>query len=277
MEIEITTLSENTANYGFRAEWGISMLIEADGKKIMMDTGLSNSAVYNAQLLGVDLKEIDCIVLSHGHADHTGGLRDVLKRSGPKEIFAHPDIWTKKYANRHGERERFIGIPFAREELEALGGSFSLSREPVKLSENIMTTGEIPMITEYESIEPVMFIKENGKTTPDPLNDDLALIINADFGLVVVLGCGHHGIINTLQHARKLTGNDVVYAVIGGPHLIGASPERLPLTAAALREMGVQKIGLSHCTGFPASVYLAQELGDAFFLNNAGSRFRLPF
>ncbi|MDD5127672.1 MAG: MBL fold metallo-hydrolase [Dehalococcoidales bacterium] len=277
MEVKITTLSENTANYGFMAEWGLSMLIEVDGKKILLDTALSFSAVHNAQLLGIDLSEIDCIVLSHGHADHTGGLREVLRRSGPKEIYAHPDIWTKKYVNRHGERERFIGIPFAREELEALGGSFKLSREPVKLSEHIMTTGEVPMVTEYESIEPVMFVKEQGKTTPDVLADDLSLVIDADFGLVVVLGCGHHGIVNTLQHARKLTGNETVYAVIGGPHLIGAAPERLSLTVAALREMGVQKIGLSHCTGFAASVYLAQEMGDAYFLNNAGSRIKLPF
>ena len=92
MEVRITTLSENTANFGFLAEWGISILIEVDGMKILVDTGLSFSAVHNAKLLGVDLSTIDRIVLSHGHVDHTGGLRDVLKIKGEVEVIAHPDI-----------------------------------------------------------------------------------------------------------------------------------------------------------------------------------------
>ena len=277
MEIKITTLSENTSSGGFWGEWGLSILVEVDGKRIMLDAGLGFSTVYNAQLLGIDLASVDQIALSHGHADHTGGLRDVLKRSGAKEIIAHPDIWAKKYVIHAGQGERYIGIPFVHEELEILGASFIHSREPVQLSDHIMTSGEIPMVTDYEEIDPVLYVKDGGELRPDELADDLALIINADFGLVVILGCGHRGIINTLLHARRLTGNEQVYAVIGGAHLISASLERLALTAAALREMDVQKLGLSHCTGFAASAYLAGEFGDAFFLNNAGTCFTLPF
>ena len=122
MEISITTLSENTATGSTLAERGLSILVKADGATILFDTGASFSAVYNAQLLGIDLATIDHIILSHGHADHTGGLREVLKRKGKVEIIDHPDIWVPKYVRRSGEpQERYIGMPFSREELENRG------------------------------------------------------------------------------------------------------------------------------------------------------------
>jgi 7,8-dihydropterin-6-yl-methyl-4-(beta-D-ribofuranosyl)aminobenzene 5'-phosphate synthase len=277
MEIKITTLSENTASGEYLAEWGISMLVEADGKKVLFDTGASFSAVHNAQLMGVDLSAVDRIVLSHGHHDHTGGLREVLKRAGGKEVIAHPSIWERKYAHFEGKPDRFGGIPFVSDALESLGASFKLSAEPVKISANMMTTGEIPLVTDYEEVDPDLFVKEDGRQKPDTVPDDLALIIDADFGLVVILGCAHRGIINTLYHARKLTGKELVYAAIGGTHLLHASQERLEKTAADLKAMGVQYLGVSHCTGFASSAYLAREFGDAFFLNNAGTRLTLPF
>jgi 7,8-dihydropterin-6-yl-methyl-4-(beta-D-ribofuranosyl)aminobenzene 5'-phosphate synthase len=277
MEISLTTLSENTANYGYLAEWGLSILVEVDGLKILMDTGLSFSAVYNAQVMGVDLSSIDRIVLSHGHADHTGGLRDVLAQRGQVEVIAHPEVWAAKYTRRDCQAQaQFIGIPFSREALENQGARFHLTKEPARISDRIMTTGEIPMLTSYEAIENNLFAREGDKLQPDRLPDDLALIINTDFGLVVILGCAHRGIINTLRHAQKLTGQALVYAVIGGAHLFRASDERLELTIAALREIGVQKLGVSHCTGFRACARLAREFGGDFFLNNAGSRFKLP-
>jgi 7,8-dihydropterin-6-yl-methyl-4-(beta-D-ribofuranosyl)aminobenzene 5'-phosphate synthase len=277
MEIKITTLAENTAGPGSLGEWGISMLVEADGQKILFDTGAGVAAVTNAELMKVDLAAIDCIVLSHGHYDHTGGLLEVLKRAGGKEIIAHPDIWTRKYGSLDNSPKGYIGIPYVREALEVMDTRFSLSKEPVKLTAHIMTTGEIPMITDYEIIEKYLCIMENGKLKQDPLNDDLALIIDAECGLVVILGCAHHGIVNTLLQAKKVTGKELIYAAIGGTHLIHASPERLEKTAADLKDMGVQYLGASHCTGFKASAYLAQEFGERFFQNNAGSRWTLPF
>ncbi len=275
MEVKITTLSENTANYGFLAEWGLSILIEVDGLRILMDTGLSFSAVHNAQLMGIDLSTIDRIVLSHGHADHTGGLREVLKIKGEVEIIAHPDIWTAKYVERDQEGVKYCGIPYSREELESRGAHFNLMREPVHISDNVMTTGEIPMLLEYEDVENNLFVKEDGALQQDPLADDLALIIDADFGLVVILGCAHRGIVNTLRHAQNITGKELIYAAIGGTHLFRASDERIEHTIADLREMGIQRLGVSHCTGFRASARLAQEFEDAFFLNNAGTRLAL--
>ena len=274
MALQITTLSENTA--GLRnlvGERGLSILIETEGPNILFDTGQSISASHNADILGIDLSKINKIVLSHGHYDHTGGLKQILRRIGKRiEIIAHPDIWAAKY-NR--QEDRYIGIPFHRQTLESLGAEFNLTKEPVRVTASIMTSGEIPMTTDYENIEPYLQVKENGGFKPDKLLDDQALIINTESGLVVILGCAHRGIINTLHHARRLTGVKTIHAVLGGCHLIDATEERIYLTIAALKELGVQRIGVSHCTGLPASAIMAQEFGDKFFFNNAGTKLSL--
>jgi 7,8-dihydropterin-6-yl-methyl-4-(beta-D-ribofuranosyl)aminobenzene 5'-phosphate synthase len=277
MPVQITTLSENTAGRAnLLAEWGLSILIEADDHRILLDTGLSFSAAYNAITLGIDLSQIDKIVFSHGHFDHTGGLLHILKMVKSKvEIVAHLDIRAPKYAGRPERTMEYIGVPFPREAAATLGASFNLTKEPVWITENIVTSGEIPMATEYEKIDPMLYVKEKGELRPDPLWDDQALFLKSEKGLIIILGCLHRGIINTMKHAQKLTGVEPVYAVIGGTHLITASPQRISLTIAELSRFGVQRLGVSHCTGLPAAAILAQTFGEAFFFNNAGTRIRL--
>lgn len=277
MSIQVTTLSENTAGrVNLLAEWGLSILIEADDYRILLDTGLSFSAAYNAITLGIDLSQIDEIVFSHGHFDHTGGLPHILKMlRGPVEVIAHPDIWALKYARRPERVEEYIGVPFSKEAAETLGASFNLTREPVWISENIVTSGEIPMTTEYEKIDPILYVKEKGELKPDPLWDDQALFLKSVRGLIIILGCTHRGIINTIRHAQKLTGVESIYAVIGGTHLISASPQRMDSTITELQNFGVQRLGVSHCTGLPASAILAHMFGEAFFFNNGGTSINL--
>ena len=272
MAVRITTLSENSAQLDFLGEWGLSILVETESCKVLLDTGQSMSAVHNADLMGIDLSTVDKIVLSHAHGDHTGGLRNVLRRVGkPVEGIAHPDIWIPKYV-RFGEMNRYVGLPFLREDLESFGASFTLTRKPFKINDDIMTTGEIEMTTDYETIDDRLYSKKGSRMIPDPLADDLALIVRTGQGLALITGCAHRGIINTVRHVQKLTGGEYIHTIIGGTHLMVASPERIEKTARELKELGLQRLGVSHCTGFNASALLAREFGEVFFLNNAGTQ-----
>ncbi len=277
MSIRITTLSENTAAIGeFLGEWGLSILVETPDTHILLDTGKSISTVYNADSLGIDLSKIDAVVLSHGHYDHTGGLSSVLRRMRkPVDIIAHPDIWQLKYSHRENMPDRYIGIPFQKTELESLGARFNLNSQPVIINDDILTTGEVSMVNEYEQIDTGLFVKEGDSLRPDELLDDRALIIKSTQGLVIVAGCAHRGIINTIYHAREITGIDQVYAVVGGSHLMNTSEERIWQTIAAFRELGIAKLGLCHCTDLPAASILAQEFGEGFFFNKAGTRIEI--
>jgi 7,8-dihydropterin-6-yl-methyl-4-(beta-D-ribofuranosyl)aminobenzene 5'-phosphate synthase len=274
MSLRITTLGENTAHIGdFVGEWGLSILAETDGTRVLLDTGKSWSTTYNADTLGIDLRSVDKIVLSHGHFDHTGGLSSILRRMKKEiDVIAHPDVWQAKYSKRRDDPERHIGIPFQRAELESMGARFNLTAQPVNITETMMTTGEVPMVTSFEQVDEGLFVKDNvSGLRPDMVLDDQALIIRTQAGLVVIPGCAHRGIINTLYHARELTGVERIHAVIGGSHLMNTSEDRLWQTIAAIKEIGVEKLGLCHCTDLPAAAVLAREFGEGFFFNKAGS------
>ena len=280
MPITVTTLVENTAGTPFTiGEWGQSLLLEADGQKILFDTGPSALITKNASALGVDIGSVDKIVLSHGHYDHTGGLMEVLtkiRESGQHpdgiEIIAHPDIFTPKHFYIKDFVEKYIGIPFPREELEALGGRFNLAEASVKLSENMLTTGEVEIIVDFEKIDKDLHVKEDGAHVHDRLADDMGIIIKTGQGLVILLGCAHRGIVNTILHAQKVTGIKEIYAVIGGTHLISAGAEQMQATVQALKGFNIKKLGASHCTGAKSAAILAHEFEGAFFFNSAGTK-----
>ncbi len=284
-KLEITTLTDNgVADIEYLAEWGLSLHLSIEGETdILFDTGYGKACVPNADAAGIDLSACKCICLSHGHSDHTGGLLPVLKQirqadSGRKEvdIYCHPAALEEQYV-KHTDTYFYRGIPYHIAELQRLGARFHTSAEPRWLEEDIVMSGEVPLRTDFEAPSDICFLKINGEYQPSPVQDDQALFIRTNLGLVVLSGCAHRGIINTLLHAREITGEERIHLVVGGTHLLNTQMHQQEKTADMLRELDVQKIGVSHCTGLKPACYLAQRLGmERFFFNNAGTAISFP-
>ena len=274
MQCRITTLAENTSGKpNIIGEWGFCALVETEEMTVLLDSGAGHGVLHNAEQLGIDLKKIDKIVLSHAHYDHTAGIQKVLKKIGKEiEVIAPLDLWAGKYSVRGGAKKRYIGVPFTQAELESLGARFTMTREPVKITANMMTTGEVEIVTDFEQVgEDYLLVKVGDEYERDACPDDRALIVKTDMGLVIVLGCAHRCLINTLYHARKVTGEEKIHMVIGGCHLIDASENLIQKTIDALKKFDIQRLGVSHCTGLKAGAMMASEFGDRFFFNTAGS------
>jgi len=271
--MKLTTLCDNTAVMQARivAEHGFSVLIDGE-ERVLFDTGQTDVAVRNADAIGIDMESITKIVLSHGHCDHTGGLREVLRRTGPVEVIAHPDVFQSKWI-RYKDGYSFIGIPFVKEELESLGARFTLTREPVKIANDMYTTGEIRRKTDFEQIDSNLLVKKEAGFVQDTLLDDLAMILTRPEGLVIVLGCCHSGLINTIEHAFQVVGKRPLELLLGGTHLgFGTTDKKLlDATLKLLWKYQPRRMGVSHCTGLSACIAFATHLQDAFFQNAAGS------
>lgn len=268
---------ENTANRsGLLAEHGFAALVNVGGNKILFDTGASDTFVANAAALGIDLGDVSTVALSHGHYDHTGGLMAFLRlHDGPVDVYAHPDLFSPHYAFQPGVRPRYIGIEWSRQQLEDSGAVFHLKAEPSQLKGGLLLTGQIPRVTPYEDVAQMFQVKINGGWEKDEIWDDQALVIPTPEKVVVISGCAHAGLINTLKYVQQLTGENKIHAFLGGTHLTGAAAERIRNTIDDLNEFGLDKLGAGHCTGFEASVSLANALGSKFTPIPVGSVFQL--
>ncbi|HOX28898.1 MAG TPA: MBL fold metallo-hydrolase [bacterium] len=262
--MKITVLVENNVplSVGLTGEHGLSFLIENEGEKVLFDTGQGMSLLNNLQRLGHKPEEVKKVVLSHGHYDHTGGVKALLAAGVSFELIAHPGVFSEKLALFPGAGFRPIGMPSSRAELESHGVTLRLESAAAEIAPGITATGEIPVRNDFEKIEPVLFVREGGSEIPDPLADDQALILNSGKGAVVLLGCAHRGVVNTLRHVAEITGGAPVRAVIGGFHLERAPEDQIQKTAAALKTLDPQTIRTAHCTGLPALFALKRELGD---------------
>ncbi len=277
VKARITVLCENTvgALVG-TGEHGFSAFIETEAGNYLFDTGNGFSIVRNALLLRKDLTGIKKIFLSHGHLDHTGGLPEVLRLRGEVEVLAHPLIFTERIAvlkEDEREKRRFAGIPYNRGYLEFSGAQFVLKKEFYEPIKGIFLTGEIPRKTAFEKPDPRLFAKENGNWVPDQFLDDQSLILDTPKGLVILFGCAHSGMINTINHVMEKAGKEKIYGLFGGTHLAFLTPEQLEESIDAIKRLEVGYIGVSHCTGMRASMRLAQEFGDRFFFGHVGAVF----
>lgn len=260
MRGKIIVLVENSVRHrGLLAEHGLSFYIEFEDKKLLFDAGQSDVILRNAQILNIDLGELDFIALSHNHYDHTGGLLPLLKemRKKPK-LFAHPHAFLRpRYIFSPNAPPREIGNPYSFEEIKPFCEEINLQTSFIELSPGIFLTGEIDRRTSFEDVGDD-FRLENGDE--DLIWDDQALLIDVPQGLIALLGCGHSGLVNTLLKTRDIFPSRPIEAVIGGFHLGSASLERLKATADALREFEVQRIIGGHCTGWEASLFLSQQV-----------------
>lgn len=272
MNVKITTLTENTVpmSKGLIGEHGISFLIETDSNKILFDTGQGLALINNAMVLGVDLKKINTVVLSHGHYDHTGGLKNLLEYNAGFTLFAHPESFSNKLAELNGKYLP-IGSPVDMNLLEKKGVNLRLGEKPSEIAPGIIASGKIPMQTEFENIEPVFFKKYKTKIIPDDLADDQVLIINSEKGIIVLLGCCHRGLINTLNHVTNLIKDKKIFAITGGLHLVNASDSKIKKIIHLLKDFDIKKICVGHCTGTRAILALFNEFKGRVSINTAGN------
>jgi 7,8-dihydropterin-6-yl-methyl-4-(beta-D-ribofuranosyl)aminobenzene 5'-phosphate synthase len=283
---EVSTFEGGRSIEPLIAEHGFSALVtfEKGGREhtVLYDTGISpNGMTENMRRLEVEPKDIEAIVLSHGHFDHTAGMDGLIKAIGGQAnlpVYIHPEFWTRRRIAIPG-RDPFELPTTSRGALLGAGFEVTEDRRPSFILDGaLLVTGEVDRTSEFEKGFPIHQAFRDDEWQPDPLIlDDQALIANVrGKGLVVLTGCGHAGIVNILTYAKKLTGVGRIAAMAGGCHLTGAIFEPIiPPTVAAIKEMAPAAIIPAHCTGWPAQQAFAAALPDAFIPPAVGTRIEI--
>ena len=269
--ITIRILVDNKANADLMKEHGFAAWIEAFGYRILFDTGQGKALPHNSAALGCDLSLADALILSHGHYDHTGGLEHVLKHNPDIKIYCHSHVVHTRYSIQDGTAPQDISMPQSDRSV-----IFSLPKEqvcwtnhPQRIYANIGLSGPIPQIHPLEKINVPFFLDPEG-TRPDPIEDDMALWIQSDRGLIIITGCCHSGLINTVNHIRRISGQERITTIIGGLHLANASSQRLEATCKLLKAWDIDTIIPCHCTGDEAVAFMQNELGQKVIPGYAG-------
>jgi 7,8-dihydropterin-6-yl-methyl-4-(beta-D-ribofuranosyl)aminobenzene 5'-phosphate synthase len=258
------------------AEHGLSLWIEitsrGENSSFLLDTGSTGLAIaYNAEKMGINLKGLGGIFISHNHKDHTTGLETVLATTGPVPVFIHPYGFNTKWVKSRSN-------PLEKDRLAGLGAQWRAEEGPQAMSPFLLTSGPVPRTTDFEEIIGLSDrkVEKDGVMEPERFLDDGALLMKIrGKGLVIVTGCAHSGIINTIHHAQKLGGNDKIYAVIGGFHLTQGSPQRITKTIQALKEKEIRYLVPLHCTGFEAMASMWQAFPETYVIPSVGTRIEL--
>ncbi|HEM55743.1 MAG TPA: MBL fold metallo-hydrolase [Thermodesulfobium narugense] len=273
--VDNIVLSSRPAN--LLAEHGFSALIESEKQTFLYDTGSSGVAlINNAHRLKKDLKNIDAIILSHNHSDHTGGLLTLLDylRKDIK-IYAHHNIFKKTFSKKT-KKITFIGIPFTREMLESLGANFIFLDSPIKIDEDIFLSYQIEPSNNFEITDQnLLKLDEKGQLVSDTFEEDMSIYFKDDNRLSVLTGCAHMGVINIIEQGKRTTGCKELDAIIGGSHLGPASKEQQDKTIEALKILNPDRVAFTHCTGLEMISRCSNELKDRFIFSGVGSTFEV--
>ncbi len=268
--MKITTVVDDRGHPDspLKPEHGVSFLIEANGRRVLFDTGQTGSVLlHNLDALGVNPDGLEAIILSHGHDDHTGGLPALLARTSQIPVYAHPDLLRKRF-RKTDTGPRQIGPSLSRKAL-AKRAVLKLNAEAVEVVPGVWTTGEIVPRPEPEGRSPYHVVRKGSGWVEDPYRDDLAVVLKAEDGLVLVCGCCHAGLLNTLAHVRSTFGRDPV-AVVGGTHLVHADGPTLARAIEGLRNHGSPQLRVGHCTGDRGFLMLKAAFGDKVSLYHVG-------
>jgi 7,8-dihydropterin-6-yl-methyl-4-(beta-D-ribofuranosyl)aminobenzene 5'-phosphate synthase len=263
------------------AENGLSFLLEvvAGGRTttILFDAGMSPiPLVHNAKLLGIDLTEVDQVVLSHGHPDHFGGIYAALAEIGYRvPVLVHPSAFAPRLIQRPDVTLQYFNKALTEAELTAAGGAVVPLKDPLEIAPGVMTSGEIPTTVDFEEEVPVgrMSVRD-GHVCTDPIEDYQTLIVKVKgVGLIVLDPCGHAGVVSSLDHAIKLAEVDTVHGVLGGFHLghAGITQAKVDRTVDELMARGLAWVSPMHCSGFRTQRAVAERMPSAFKLMTVGT------
>ncbi len=260
--LKITIVVDNEAADGFRSEHGLAISIATGNETIIFDSGQGEAFLDNLSRLGLSLNQITKLVLSHGHYDHTGAVKDIVDGADYLSVYAHPDFAKQRYSIHAGKEPKDISINGEQKDaLEQLPKEQAfLAKEPLEITANVYTTGEIPRVNRYENTGGPFYLDAN-KSVKDLILDDQSVCIKTNLGIVVITGCCHSGIINTLDYVSQLF-DENIHMVIGGLHLNSASDQRVKHTIDSFRKHNVKKIIPCHCTGIDVVNRLKRELGS---------------
>ncbi len=267
-DLAVTILRDNRAPDGLLAGHGLALAVRTAETAFLLDTGDSPETWINVDRMGVDISGMQCLVLSHGHYDHTGGIAELLRRVGQMRILAHPQVFEPRWAIDPGG-PRFIGQPNTQAEIEAMGAQVELSADPQDIGPGVTTTGEVGRTAWPMPVQTRLQVERDGQSVPDDFIDDMSVVVSLQKASVILTGCAHAGLVNIVERSQEIASRPV-RAIIGGTHLMHSTEAEVTELAAELTARGITQMAPLHCTGETGKKFLSTHFTGKTVLAGTG-------